>query len=39
MSGDIGTANKGKTLQLDLASLEQMRQVRLEAASRSSNAG
>jgi hypothetical protein len=32
VSGDIGTANKGKTLQLDLASLEQMRQVRLEAA-------
>jgi hypothetical protein len=32
VSGDIGTANKGKTLQLDLASLERMRQVRLEAA-------
>jgi hypothetical protein len=32
VSGDIGTANKGKTLELDLASLEQMRQVRLEAA-------
>jgi hypothetical protein len=32
VSGDIGTANKGKTLALDLASLEQMRQVRLEAA-------
>jgi hypothetical protein len=32
MSGDIGARNKGKTLQLDLASLEQMRRVRLEAA-------
>jgi hypothetical protein len=32
VSGDIGTANKGKSLALDLASLEQMRQVRLEAA-------
>jgi hypothetical protein len=32
VSGDIGAANKGKTLELDLASLEQMRQVRLEAA-------
>jgi hypothetical protein len=32
VSGDIGTANKGKKLELDLASLEQMRQVRLEAA-------
>jgi hypothetical protein len=32
MSGDIGTANKGGTLQLDLAGLEQLRQVRLEAA-------
>ena len=32
VSGDIGTANKGKTLALDLASLEQMRRVRLEAA-------
>jgi hypothetical protein len=32
VSGDIGTANKGKTLELDLASLEQMRRVRLEAA-------
>jgi hypothetical protein len=32
VTGDIGTANKGKTLELDLASLEQMRQVRLEAA-------
>ncbi|HSO55989.1 MAG TPA: molybdopterin-dependent oxidoreductase [Actinomycetes bacterium] len=32
VSGDIGTANKGKELELDLASLEQMRRVRLEAA-------
>ena len=32
VSGDIGTANKGKKLELDLASLEQMRRVRLEAA-------
>ena len=32
VSGDIGAANKGKTLELDLASLEQMRRVRLEAA-------
>jgi hypothetical protein len=32
VSGDIGAANKGKTLALDLASLEQMRRVRLEAA-------
>jgi hypothetical protein len=32
MTGDIGAANKGKTLELDLASLEQMRRVRLEAA-------
>ena len=31
VSGDIGEANKGKQLQLDLASLERMRQVRLEA--------
>jgi predicted small lipoprotein YifL len=32
VSGDIGAANKGKTLALDLASLEQIRRVRLEAA-------
>ena len=32
VSGDIGAANKGRTLALDLASLEQMRRVRLEAA-------
>ena len=32
VSGDIGTANKGKKLELDLASLEKMRRVRLEAA-------
>ena len=32
VSGDIGAANKGKTLELDLASLEQMRRVRLETA-------
>jgi hypothetical protein len=32
VSGDIGARNKGRTLQLDLASLERMRQVRLEAA-------
>jgi hypothetical protein len=32
VSGDIGAANKGKTLELDLASLEQMRRVRMEAA-------
>jgi hypothetical protein len=32
VSGDIGTANKGRELELDLASLEQMRRVRLEAA-------
>jgi hypothetical protein len=32
VSGDIGAANKGKKLELDLASLEQMRRVRLEAA-------
>lgn len=32
VSGDIGTANRGKTLQLALAGLEQVRQVRLEAA-------
>ena len=32
MSGAIGARNKGKTLELDLASLEQMRRVRLEAA-------
>ena len=32
VSGDIGAANKGKTLELDLASLEKMRQVRVEAA-------
>jgi hypothetical protein len=32
VSGDIGAANKGKTLELDLASLERMRRVRLETA-------
>jgi hypothetical protein len=32
VTGDIGAANKGRTLQLDLASLERMRRVRLEAA-------
>jgi hypothetical protein len=32
VSGDIGARNKGKSLQLDLDSLERMRQVRLEAA-------
>jgi hypothetical protein len=32
VSGDIGAANKGKRLELDLASLEQMRRVRLETA-------
>ena len=32
VSGDIGTANKGKKLELDLASLEKMRRVRVEAA-------
>ena len=35
VTGDIGTANKGKQLELDLASLEKMRRVRVEAASRS----
>jgi PAS domain-containing protein len=34
MTGDIGAANKGKKLELDLASLESMRRVRLEAAER-----
>ena len=32
VTGDIGTANKGDRLELDLASLEKMRRVRLEAA-------
>ena len=32
VTGDIGTANKGKYLELDLASLEKMRRVRVEAA-------
>jgi hypothetical protein len=32
VTGDIGTANKGRKLVLDLASLEKMRQVRVEAA-------
>ncbi|HEY7605566.1 MAG TPA: molybdopterin-dependent oxidoreductase [Actinomycetes bacterium] len=32
VSGDIASANKGRKLELDLASLEKMRQVRLEAA-------
>jgi hypothetical protein len=32
VSGAIGARNKGRTLELDLASLEQMRRVRLEAA-------
>jgi hypothetical protein len=32
LTGDIGTANKGSKLELDLASLETMRRVRVEAA-------
>ncbi|HEV3494874.1 MAG TPA: hypothetical protein VHA34_00845 [Actinomycetes bacterium] len=32
VTGDIGAANKGGKLELDLASIEQMRRVRLEAA-------
>ncbi|HEV3464731.1 MAG TPA: molybdopterin-dependent oxidoreductase [Actinomycetota bacterium] len=32
VTGDIGTANKGDRLELDLASLEKMRRVRVEAA-------
>jgi hypothetical protein len=32
VSGDIGERNNGKRLDLDLASLEKMRRVRLEAA-------
>lgn len=32
LTGDIGTANKGSKLELDLASLEKMRRVRVEAA-------
>jgi hypothetical protein len=32
ISGDIGEANKGRKLELDLASLEKMRQVRMQAA-------
>jgi hypothetical protein len=32
VSGDIGARNNGRKLELDLASLERMRQVRLEAA-------
>ena len=32
ISGDIGEVNKGRKLVLDLASLEKMRQTRLEAA-------
>ncbi len=32
VTGDIGEVNKGRKLELDLASLEEMRQVRLEAA-------
>jgi hypothetical protein len=32
VTGDIGTANRGKKLELDLASLEKMRQVQVEAA-------
>jgi hypothetical protein len=32
VTGDIGTANKGRKLELDLASLEKMRQMRVEAA-------
>jgi hypothetical protein len=32
VSGAIGERNKGRTLELDLASLEKMRRVRLEAA-------
>ncbi len=31
VTGHIGAANKGRKLELDLASLEKMRQVRLEA--------
>ena len=32
VTGDIATANKGTKLELDLASLEKMRQVQVEAA-------
>jgi hypothetical protein len=32
LTGDIGAANKGSKLELDLASLEKMRRVRVEAA-------
>ena len=32
VTGDNGTANKGSKLELDVASLEKMRQVRVEAA-------
>jgi hypothetical protein len=32
VTGDIGTANKGNKLELDLASLEKMRRVRVESA-------
>jgi hypothetical protein len=32
VTGDIGTANKDNKLELDLASLEKMRRVRVEAA-------
>jgi hypothetical protein len=32
MTGEIAAANKGRALELDLASLEQMRRVRLETA-------
>jgi len=32
VTGDIATANKGRKLELDLASLEKMRQVQVEAA-------
>ena len=32
ISGDIGEANRGRKLELDLASLEKMRQVRMQAA-------
>ena len=32
VTGDIGEVNKGRKLELDLASLEKMRRVRLEAA-------
>ena len=39
VTGAIGEHNKGRQLELDLASLERMRRVRLEAAEPSSSAG